>query len=182
MHDRRAIYADAILRFQKDESHPEQEWSSGQQEACAEIDEANGSGGDLSEASSEQAWCESSDLSVSASRTDPNATGSGLGGRHHVHPASTRLALPGGRHGLVQPVCPLLGDIHYLGNGLLSYRAGEGFSVQFSRNLQYRPGVSVYQRFLHGHAQRKGGQHQHGRSGPGDGQHLYRKVMAFSQV
>jgi len=57
--------------------------------------------------------------------------------------ASSRMALPGGDHGLVQSVCPLLGDLDHDGRRVSAWRPWRKLLCQCSRNLQYRPGCPV---------------------------------------
>ena len=65
-------------------------------------------------------------------------------------PNATRLPVSGGDHGLGDPYSPLLAPVEHPGQRFLCGGPGGGSGqVRYARDLQYRPGLSIYQRRLH---------------------------------
>jgi len=60
-------------------------------------------------------------------------------------PLSRGFMYLGGHHGLVEPLRPFLEDVHVPGYVILPGGVRKGASVWEAGNIQYRPGLSVYQ-------------------------------------
>ena len=61
--------------------------------------------------------------------------------RHHLHPGAARLPLPGGDHGLGEPVRPGLAAVEHTGRKLLHGRARRGPGPAWQAgDSQHRPG------------------------------------------
>ena len=64
--------------------------------------------------------------------------------RYHLHPGAARLPLPGGDHGLGEPVRPGLAAVEHAGRKLLHRRARRGPDPAWrAGDLQHRPGQPV---------------------------------------
>ena len=95
--------------------------------------------------------------------------------RYHLHPGAARLPLPGGGHGLGEPVRSGLASVEHTGRKLLHRRArGSPGPAWQAGDLQHRPGQPVHQLCLH--RAPAGGRHPDldGWQGPVHGQHLHR--------
>ena len=98
-------------------------------------------------------------------------------------PMSRGFHVPGGGHGLAQPQGALLASFQHHGGRLLCRGARRGYrALRRSRNIQYRPGRSVYQRGLYGFASKPQRCRQHGWPGPVPGQYFHRAAVVDSQA
>ncbi len=101
----------------------------------------------------------------------------------HLHPDASGLFVPGGDHGLVQPLGFVLEAVEHAGAVLLLRSTrGSAQQVRSPGDLQYRPGESVHQHGVHGTTQKGRGAYLDGRERPLDGQRLHRASVAFTQI
>src|SRR2546422_2393367 len=181
--DRRAVHADTVLRDPAADSMVAQQRLRGQSQASGALDEADGTGGDLPEASAESANRRASDLSVPVARRPDRAPGPGLEYRHCLYSIAGRVRLPRGCDRLVQPICVVLGVVGKYGVELLPVGAGLGVTGEAAaRDLQHRPGRAVHEYGVHGSARGAGDPDQHGWTRSGPGQCFYRATVAQCQV
>ena len=179
---RRAIYPDAVLWDQEDAPVADRAGLRGQREASEEASAADGLGSDLRQAADLGTSARSSDLSIPFARTADRAAQPSMGDRHHLHPASARVCVSGGNHGLVQPLCSVLGGVGYAGRELLPGSAGMGIENSAAGNLQFGSGLTIHKRTIHRVAAGPRYRDQHGWTRPGDGQHLRRTPMADGKI
>ena len=103
--------------------------------------------------------------------------------RYHLHPGAARLPLPGGDHGLGEPVRPGLAAVEHAGRELLHRRARRGPDPAWrAGDLQYRPGQPVHQLCLHRTLASIRHPGLDGWQGPVHGQHLHRAAVALAQI
>ena len=108
--DRRAVFADAVLR------QPEAgRRAGGEPQARAAADAADGHRGDLPQAANDASGGGAQDLPVFAAECGGDAARPGVVQRHHVYPLKTRVFVPRGRDGLVQPLCAQLAAVEHAG-------------------------------------------------------------------
>src|SRR5262252_2159261 len=136
----------------------------------------------LSETQSEPSSSGARDLPVLAARRLGREAQPGLEHGYYVPSDAWWLPLPGGHHGLVQPVRAELGTFQHHGDRLLSGCAGGGVPFRSTRNLELRSGFAIHRGGFSGTAQTTRYLHQHGWTGPRPGQRFYRAPVAQSQV
>jgi len=112
---RRAVHANAVLWRDQNDRLAGQAGSPGQSETSAETVAADGAGGHLCQTAAVGSSAGTSHLSIPAAGIDDREAGRVLGDRHHVHTITTRFCVPGGDHGLVQPLRVVLGSVHQHG-------------------------------------------------------------------
>src|SRR4051812_8753506 len=110
---RRALHGVSVLRQPSHGRH-----AGGRAQAHATADADSGSRSALSETESEPSGGRPPDLPVPAARRLDRAAQPCLEHRYYVPSDAGRFPLPGGRHGLVQPLCTQLGTLQYNGDGL----------------------------------------------------------------
>jgi len=180
--DRRVVPEASILRLATDDAVVETTGMVGERETSGTTDAADGSASCRARSPYESASSGTSDLSVpAAGRADPGARRS-LVRRYHLYSHASRVFVPGGRDGLVQPLRACVGAVEFAGGSVLSQCPGAGIGHEHAGDLQHRPGCAVYQRGFHGAARDGGGTGKHGRSRPSDGQYLRGAVVANGQV
>jgi len=137
----------------------------------SQVDAIDGAGGHPPGAENQRAASRAPDLSLSSQGLGDRASRSCLVRRHHLHPGSARLPLPGRDHGLGDAPRPVLAALEHHGCLLLrrgaERRAGP---LRQPGDLQHRPGKPVHQPRLHRRAQGRGRRDLHGRAGPLHGQ------------
>ena len=163
--DRRAIPAHPVLRGTEDDPLAAQAGTCGQSETGAASDACDGTGGDIPKATAVETRAGAPHLSVPAARAGHRPAESGLGHRHHVYPAQAGVRVPGGDHGLVQPVRPGLGGVEFDGHRILPVGAGLGSEVGATGDLQFGSGGAVHQRGVHPPAGGSPNHDQYGRPG-----------------
>ena len=101
---------------------------------------------------------------------------------HHVRADATRIAVSGGRHGLVQPVCAGVGTFQQPRRTLL--RRGDGTSLETSsaRYQQHRSGSAIHRPGICWLCGKRRSADQHGWTRPSDGQHHGGTVVAERQI
>jgi len=149
--------------------------------AAAAVD---GDRGDLRQAEVEPARVWTSDLPVSVKGFGSDGTGSGLVFRHYVCAYGDWVYVFGGGDGLVEPVRAGVAIEQHAGGGLLCGRLGGGVAGGASGavDLQHRPGVAVHLSDIHRRGGIGGGGREYGRTGPLDGQPVYREAVEERQV
>ena len=90
-----------------------------------------------------------SGLPLSAEQCPDHPAQSGVGRRHHLPAHGPGLPLPGGCHGLAQPVRGGLATVQYSGGGLLRIRLAGGVGERPTGGVQQPPGQPVHQRGVH---------------------------------
>src|SRR3990170_997308 len=175
--DRRTVPATAVFRQSQDGRAA---W--GQPEAYPAADATDGAAGDLSEATHDAARGWAPDLPVFAAGDRGCATGPGVGHRHHLRADATWFLVPGGDHGLVQPLRAGLAAVEHPGRDVLPGDTGRSVEPWAARDFQQRSGQPVYGNRLHEPAGGFWHRDQHGRSWPGDGQRVHRTPLAYGQV
>ena len=102
---------------------------------------------------------------------------------HHLHPGAGRIPVPGGDHGLVEPVRAVVGAGQHAGGRVLRGRAERGpGAARATGDLEHRPGQPVHERGLPWRAARGRYQDQHGRPGSVDRQPLHRTAVEVAGV
>src|SRR5579864_939222 len=124
----------------------------------------------------------SPDLPVPAARRRDRAAQPRLEYRYYLHSNAWRLSLPGGCHGLVQPVRTQLGTVQHHGGGLLPRRAQRCVPLRPARNLELRSGLAVYFGRLSGTPEEARHRDQHGWPRTRARQRVHRTAVALTQV
>ena len=179
---RRAIHTDAVLWDSKDDLVARRARLRGQSEAGTPADAADGTGGDLPEATAVGSRARTSHLSVSAARAENRSAEPSLVQRHNLHSATARVPVSGCGHGLVQPVCTGLGSIGFLGHVLLPGGSRLGLTIRTARYFQQGSRIAVHQRRFHQAAGDSRHRHQHGRAWASERQHFHRTFMADGEI
>src|SRR5581483_1626452 len=141
-----------------------------------------GDRGPLSQTESEPPGAGARDLPVLAARRLDRAAQPSLEHRYYVPSDAWRLPLPGGGHGLVQPLRTQLGTLQYHGDRFLPGRAGSGVPLRPTRNLELRSGFAVHRSRFSGSAQAAGCVHQHGWARPRSRQRVHRAAVAQFEI
>ena len=142
-----------------------------------------GLAGNLSGATHQRAPPRAPGLPLSAAGSGDRAGEPCLVRRHHLYPGAARLPLPGGDHGLGEPVRPGLAAVEHTGRELLHGHARRGPGPAWQAgDSQHRPGQPVHQLRLH--RALAGGRHPglDGWQGPVHGQYLHRAAVALAQI
>ena len=124
---RRAVPGVPVLRQPAHGGHV-----GGQSQAHPAADAHSGHRGPVSETQFEPPGAGPRDLPVLTARSLHRAAQPGLEHRYYLRSDAGRLPLPGGRHGLVQPLRAQLGTLQYHGDRLLPGRAGQRASASAS--------------------------------------------------
>src|ERR1700722_3592237 len=132
----------------------------------------------LSQTAPESPGSRPPDLSIPVARRGDRAPQPGLVDRYYLYSDAWRLALPGRRDGLVQPVCTQLGTIQHDGNRLLPGRARRRVPLRPAQNMELRSGLAVYFGRLSGSAPTAGNLDQHGWPRPRARQRVHRTAVA----
>ncbi len=141
------------------------------------------SSGGLSGAADQCAAPRAPGLSISAAGSGDRAAEPCVVRRHHLHPGAARLPLPGGDHGLGEPLRPGLAAVEHAGRGVLCRGSRRSPGAPWHpADLQHRPGQPVHRLRLH--RAPAGGRYPHldGRPRPVHGQHLHRAAVALAQI
>ena len=69
--------------------------------------------------------------------------------RYHLPAHGPGIPLPGGRHGLAQPVCPVLASVQHPGGRLLRRGSDRGDGEGKAGGVQHRPREPVHQPGIH---------------------------------
>ena len=180
---RRAVYEVAILWFAAHHSAPQPRGPQRESQAHPAPDGRNGYPGDLRETSNNKSDPGGQEVPIPATRSANRAAEPGVVQRHHLHPFNSRLCIPGGHHGLVQPLRAHLAVVELPGDHVLS-RCSPGGSGGFweARHLQHGSGQPVHQRRFHRVFEGCGRGDQHGWPRAIRRQHLHRAAMAFREV
>jgi hypothetical protein len=178
----RAIHPDAVLWGTEDVLVAYSEGAPSQSEAGAAAFASNGIGSDLREAKIVDAGARPSDLSLSFARIADRAAQSGMGDRHYLYPAAAWVCVSDGNHGLVQPLCFIMGAIGNAGCKLLCNSPGMGSKIRPARNFQFRSGFTIHERAVYGFAAGTRCRNQHGWPRSGFGQHLRRAPVADGKI
>ena len=102
-------------------------------QARAAADAGDGHRGDLPQAAHDVARRRTQDLPVFTAECGGHAARPGVGQRHHVRAAASRVLVPGGGDGLVQPLRAQLAIVEHADGKLLHGSAGRGASAAASR-------------------------------------------------
>ena len=108
-----------FLRFQADEGLAGPAGDDGKPEAGAATHETDGTAGYLPAASHQPTSGGTLGLSLPAEGSDDHPGEPGVGGRHHLPAHGPGVLVPGGHHGLAQPVRGGLGIVRHSGDRLL---------------------------------------------------------------
>ena len=117
--DRRAVHQMPLLRLTQAHGLLTQGMPSGEPQACEALDGGDGARGDLPKTSHNEAGARKQKVPIFASRAGNTASWPCLVRRHNLHSSASRVRLPGGRHGLVQPVRALVAAVELDGDILL---------------------------------------------------------------
>ena len=145
---RRAIHADAVLRFSANDGPSEDAWYRSQPQAGAAFDAADGARGHLPEAAPVRELPAAQGVSLLAARGRREQSGPGVEYGYNLHPVAAWICVLGGDPGLVQPVRAHVAVIEHAGCGVLPGGAGgcaertttAGDFQQRSRGAVYKPG------------------------------------------
>ena len=139
--DRRAVPEVPVLRRPSDGASPAPRGRADRPTPGRSADAPDGASGDLSGATHQRAPPRAPDLPLSAAGSGDRAAEPCLVRRHHLHPGEPRLPLPGGDHGLGEPVRPGLAAVEHTGRKLLHGRARRGPGPAWQAgDSQHRPG------------------------------------------
>src|SRR6185436_16768910 len=174
---RRAVSGLSVLR-----QPPHGRHAGGQPQTHPAADAPSRSRSSLSQTELEPPGAGPRDLSVPAAWRLDRAAQPGLEHRYYVRSDAGRLPLPGGRHGLVQPLRAQLGTLQHDGDRLLSGRTGGGVLLRPTRNLELRSGRAVHLSRFSGAAERARRLDQHGWTRPRPGQRFHRASVAQPEV
>ncbi len=175
--DRRAVLAEAVLW-----QSPDGQGVGRESKAGTTSDATDGHRGDLPETQNDRSSAEAQDLPVFAAKCEDSATGPGMEHRHHVHPDASRLLVPRGCDGLVQPSRAVVAIVEHDGQSILPGSTGDRSLDEAARDLQQRPRLPVH---VHGVHKPAGGVwcgDQHGWPRPSVGQRVHRTPVAERQV
>ena len=84
-------------------------------------------------------------LSLPAEEPGDHQAQPGMGGGHHLPAHGPGIPLPGGNHGLAQPVRSGLAIVQHSGGRLLCRGLDRGSRLGNARDVQHRPGKPVHQ-------------------------------------
>ena len=124
--DRRAVPEVPVLRRPSDGTSPAPRGRADRPTPGRSADAPDGASGNLSGAAHQRSAPRAPGLALSAQGLDDRATEPCLVRRHHLHPGEPRLPLPGGGHGLGEPVRPGLAAVEHAGRELLHRHARRG--------------------------------------------------------
>ena len=181
--DRRAVPEVSVLRRPSDGTSPAPRGRADRPAPGRAADASDGAPGDLSGAAHQRAPPRAPGLPLSAAGLGDRAGEPCLVRRYHLHPGAARLPLPGGGHGLGEPVRPGLAAVEHAGRELLHRRSRRGPGPAWrAGDIQHRPGQPVHQLRLH--RTPAGSRHPDldGWQGPVHGQHLHRAAVALAQI
>ena len=143
---------------------------------------ASGECGPLPAASHQPTGAGTPGLPLPAEGSDDHPGEPGVGGRHHLPAHGPGIPVPGGHHGLAQPVRGGLGIVQHSGDRLLCRGPDRGPRPRKARRIQHRPGKPVHQPRVHADTPGPRGEDQHGWQGQVPGQHTCRAAMEDGEV
>ena len=118
---------------------------SGESEACATPDAADGAPCRVSEATHQSTWEGAQDLSLSAERSEHHAAEPGLDERHLLYPNGQGVHVSDGYYGLVLTASAGVTRFEYVGDRGLPCRFGRSSDPLWGAgDFQYGPGRSIY--------------------------------------
>ncbi len=124
----------------------ERQGIAGEPEAGAAADAGHGAEGHLPATQNQPTGRRSSaGLSLSVGEGRNHQTQPGVGRRYHLLAHGPGIPLPGGRHGLAQPVCPVLASVQHPGGRLLRRGSDRGDGEGKAGGVQHRPREPVHQ-------------------------------------
>ena len=179
---RRAIPEDAVVRESADDGVAGSAGLCGESQAGATTDATDGFGGDLSQASNDGCCNGASEIPLFIAGSCGHAAQRSVGGGHHVHSDVDGIHVPGGGDRLVQPVRVVVAIVEQPGGKFLCGRVKRGVVTSASDDLQYRPGGSIHESFVHKPVGGGRGEHQHGRQRSSVGQRVCRTVVVEPEV
>ena len=121
--DRRALPEVSVLRRPSDGTSPAPRGRVHRATPGRPSDAPDGASGNLSGAAHQRSAPRAPGLPISAAGSGDRAVESRLVRRYHLHPGAARLPLPGGDHGLGEPVRPGLAAVEHAGRKLLHRHA-----------------------------------------------------------
>ena len=180
--DRRAVYADAVLRKPEDGGVFKTSGTCGESETSSEIDEGNGDRGDLPRTQYQPASDGTCGVSVFVEKSFNHASESGLERGYYVHPTLSRICISGGDSRLVFPIRSVLETLEQFGDGILYGDTRRGIGASDTGYFQHGSGMSVYERGFHETFEGERNPDQHGLTGPGLRQYLYGETLEERQI
>ena len=114
-------------------------------EAGAAADAHHGAAGHLPESPHQPTCAGAPGLSLPVGQDQSYPSEPGVGRRHHLLAHGPGIPLPGGHHGLAQPVRGGLAIVQQLGGRLLRRRLEGGAGTRPAGGLQHRPRQSIHQ-------------------------------------
>ncbi len=114
-----SVPGDPLLRVEADEGLAGAAGQAGEPEAGAAVDESHGAAGHLQASPHQPTGAGASGLSLPVEERQGHPAQPGVGRRHHLSAHGPWLSLPGGNHGLAQPVRGGLAIVQHAGGGLL---------------------------------------------------------------
>lgn len=180
--DRSALSEAAVLWFSEDDLVAEEAGTYGQSQARGAADEGDGVAGDSARAPYQSASSATSDLSISASRSEYCCSERRMVRGHYLRADSKRSSVSYGCNGLVQQVCFGLGTVELVGYGFLSSSSWPSVGDGQARNFQYGSRIPVYERGIHRKAGDGRYSDQHGRTRQGHGQSVRRTIVADGEI
>ena len=120
--DRRAVPEAAVLRVSAHDPVAAGEGVEGEREAGGAVDAADGAAGHVAGPTYQSAASWAGDLPLPAEGLGNQGSERGVVRRHHLRAAAARFPVPGGDHGLVQPLCGGVGVVEQSGFGVMYFR------------------------------------------------------------
>lgn len=142
---RRGIHASSFSGQPRDEELSPAGRIQGQSETGAAADGVDGPGVHSASETHVPSGSRAQGLPLSPARSPDRPAGQGLVQRHHLYPPDEGFCFPHGGHGLVQPLCPLLGGVGDHRRKFLRQCPGAGVAgPPEAGDLQHRPGIPVH--------------------------------------
>lgn len=180
--DRHVVPEAAVLRVSSNDGMAARTWLGSQRKASGSPDATDGIAGCVTGTAHESPAPTASSVSISSEGSEDTGTERSVVFGHHVYPNETGVSVPGGGHGLVQPLRAGMGAFQLVGDSVLPRCLGKISRQRAAGNLQHRPGLAIHQRRLHRTPGRRGNPDQYGWPRSGYRQHLHRAVVEKREI
>ena len=176
------VYEEAIFWISPNDLVASGNGTSCESETGGEAHEKDGASGNGSWAPHESTEPQASGVSVFTPGIGGLQAGNGVVHGHHIHSASPRVHVSGGRDGLAQSLCFVLGAFEQPGNRFLFGRIGKGIRTGMPTDIQYRSGIPVHKFRVYRTTENSRNPDQHGRKRQGFGQCVRGAPLAHGQI
>ena len=117
---------------------------SSQSQASEAFDAVDGAAGDIPEAENDETWSGTSGVSIPVARDENRTSHAGLEHRYHVCADGGRVHVPGGNHGVVQPVHGLVAVVQHVGWSVLPGSVERSAGTWEASHIQHRSRGTVH--------------------------------------